>query len=424
MIDEIRRALEKRKTDILDWTKRIVAFQSENRPPVGNEGPAQEFVAASCRTMDLEPDVFNPLEVAGIQRHPSFLPGREYPAGRNNVAARWKGKGGGRSILLSGHIDVAPYEPDNWSVCRPFEPFQRDGRLYGRGTADMKGGLSALLWAIQILIDIGFEPAGDVIFESVVDEEFAGGNGTLASRLRGYNADLAILGEPTRMELCPACLGAFIGDITLTGKAGMPYMGSEIPNPVFGLARAIELFTEWQKEWRRKNSHPLFRGPGKELNVVLWNLASEIPGEFTQMGIPLVAGLSWIVWCYPGIREEEFYRQFNNFWKQNASDKKIAPFDLEITPTYHYVRPWETDGKDPAVRATADAFSDFAGKKPKIGGAPFSCDLALYGDVGGMPSVILGPRGDNLHAPDEWVLIEDIFTLAGMTALLVSRWCG
>jgi len=425
MIDAIRRALEERQSDIIEWTKMLVSFQSENRPPGGNEGPAQEFIADSCSKMGLDTDIFNPLEVQGIQKHPSFLPGREYPPGRSNVAACWKGSRGERSILLSGHVDVAPFEPDNWTVCRPFEPVEKKGRLYGRGTADMKGGLSAFFWAIQLLMDIGFVPAGDVIFESVVDEEFAGGNGTLASRLRGYNADLVVVGEPTRMELCPACLGAFLGDIRLTGKAGMPYMGSEIPNPVFGLARVIELFSEWQKEWRSRNSHPLFRRPGKDLNVVLWNLSSQVPGEFTQMGIPLVAGLSWIVWCYPGMSEEEFYRHFRNFWNNHtAADKKIKPFDLEITPTYHYVRPWETGIEDPAVRAVADAFSEYMGKKPVIAGAPFSCDLALYGDTGKMPSVILGPRGDNLHAPDEWVLIEDIFTLAGIAALLITEWCS
>jgi len=424
MIDTIRQALNRRRSDILEWTKKLIAFPSENRPPGGNEGPAQEFIVDSCRKMGLDVDVFNPLDVQGIQNHPSFLPGREYPQGRNNVAARWKGSGGGRSILLSGHVDVAPFEPDNWKVCRPFEPVEQDGRLYGRGTADMKGGLSAFLWAIQLLMDIDFMPAGDVIFESVVDEEFAGGNGTLSSRLRGHNADLAILGEPTRMEVCPACLGAFLGDIGLTGKAGMPYMGSAIPNPVFGLSGVIELFSEWQNEWRSRNSHPLFRRPGKELNVVLWGLSSKIPGEFTQMGIPLVAGLSWIVWCYPGMSEKEFYRQFRNFWEGHAaSDEKVKPFDFEITPTYHYVRPWETGTDDPGVRAVTDAFSDYTGESPAVGGAPFSCDLALYGDVGSMPAVILGPRGDNLHAPDEWALIEDIYTLAGIVAILVTRWC-
>ncbi len=72
-----------------------------------------------------------------------------------------------------------------------------------------------MFWAMRILHELECQPKGDILFESVVDEEFAGGNGTLAARLRGYNADLALVSEPTRMEICPACLGAFLGDMTL-----------------------------------------------------------------------------------------------------------------------------------------------------------------------------------------------------------------
>jgi len=203
--------------EIVSWTEALIRFPSENRSPLGAEGPAQDFVADACHGRGWEVSRFRPDVIAGIRQHPSWLSGREY-AGRENVTARWRGSGRSKSVLLSGHIDVAPYEPDNWTVCRPFEPKRKGGRLYGRGAADMKGGLAAAFWAMRILQELGFEPAGDVLFESLVDEEFAGGNGTLAARLRGHNADLAIVGEPTRMRVCPACLGAFLGDLTITGS--------------------------------------------------------------------------------------------------------------------------------------------------------------------------------------------------------------
>jgi acetylornithine deacetylase len=434
----IRDAVRKRNDAILEWARTLVGFPSENRPPGGAEGEAQTFLEEELEKLGLRVDSFRPDEIPGIENNPSWLPGRLYSEGRRNVVGVWKGRkgsvpekgaggpgSGGQSLLFSGHIDVAPFEPDNWSVCRPFEPVIRDGRLYGRGSADQKGGLAAAFWAIKILGELGFEPAGDVIFESVVDEEFAGGNGTLASRLRGHNADLAVLTEPTRMELCPASLGAFLGDLTLSGRAGMPYMGHEIPNPVKGAARAIQCFSEWETEWRKRNSHRLFVGPGKQLNVVLWCVDTRGPGEFTQMGIPLLTRISWIVWCYPGMTEEEFFRQFEAFWeKKGAEEPDLAPFGLDVRPTFHFVRPWETNVEDPAVRAAADAFERFTEKAPAIGGAPFSCDLAHYGDAGKMPSVILGPRGENLHAPDEWVLVEDVLALTGVYAILAAAWCG
>ena len=419
----IRAAIEARKAEILDWTMTLIRFPSENRPPSGAEAGAQDFLAAECRKAGWVTELFLPTEVPDIQDHPGWLAGRDYPPGRRNCAARWAGSGNGKSLLFSGHVDVAPFEPDNWKVCRPFEPRLLDGRLYGRGSADMKGGMAAAFWAMKILSENGFRPAGDIIFESVVDEEFAGGNGTLAGRLKGFNADLAVLTEPTRMQICPACLGAFLGDITIRGKAGMPYMGAAIANPVFAAARVIALFRQWQDVWRRENSHPLFQEQGKELNVVLSSISSTVPGEFTQMGIPLIATVSWITWCYPGMTEPDFYARFRAFWEPIfAADPELAPFTVDLTPTYHYVRPWETPSAHPGVLEAIQAFRSVTGTAPSVGGASFSCDLGVYGDPGGMPCFILGPRGDNLHAPDEWVLLEDIYTLTGIFADLAVRW--
>jgi len=424
-ISAIRAAVNRRADEIVAWTKKFVSFPSENRPPDGNEAAAQKWVAAECRKRKWDVDVFSPLAVRGIRKHPSWLEGRNYPKGRDNVVARWRGTGGGKAILLSGHCDVAPFEPDNWKVCRPYKPVVKNGRLYGRGSADMKGGLAAMFWAMCILQDLGFRPAGDILFESVVDEEFASGNGTLAARLRGHNADLAIVSEPTRMEVCPACLGAFLGDLTLTGKGGMAYMGKAIANPMNGAARAIELFGEWQTKWRAENSHPLFTAPGKELNVLPWHITTEKSGEFTQMGTPLQAKIAWIVWSHPGMTETEFYRRFRKFWKEHAAkDPALQPFELTLERAYHYVKPWETPTGSAAVKAVVSAFERYRGEKPGIGGASFSCDLGIHGEVGGMPSILLGPRGGDLHAPDEWVEIQDLLDLTGIYATLAVEWCG
>ena len=418
----VRDVVQRRAEDIIEWVKTLVRFPSENRPPSGNEAPAQEFIAEECRKLGLTVDIFAPDKVPDIQNHPSWLAGREYED-RRNVVARWKGAGEGKSLLLSGHVDVAPFEPDNWKACRPYEPVVKDGRLYGRGSADMKGGLGAAFWALRILRELGFEPAGDVLFESLVDEEFAGGNGTLAARLRGHNANLAVLCEPTGMEICPACVGAFLGDLTLKGRAGMPYTGTAIPNPISGAARAIELFGEWQDKWRAENSHPLFKGAGKQLNTLLWRAESSRPGEFTQMGTPLQTMISWIVWCYPGMSEKEFYERFRAFWQEHvARDEALKPFEIALEPRFHFIKPWETPVEGPAVKKAVEAFSRCQ-MDPVVGGAPFSCDLGIYGEDGGMECFLLGPRGDNLHGPDEWVLVDDILSLTRVYATLLLLWC-
>lgn len=426
----IHEAVGRRKAEILAWLEDLVRCPGENRPPTGNENAAQDFLKSKCEREGLDIHEFLPSEVPDIENHRYWLRGREYPTGRRNLVARWASAAGasaagrqGRSLLFSGHVDVAPHEPDNWKVSRPFEPRLVDGRLYGRGTADMKGGMAAAFWGMKILKELGFKPQADILFESVVDEEFAGGNGTLAARLAGHNADLAVLTEPTRMEVCPACLGAFLGDITLQGKAGMPYMGSEIPNPIVGAGRLIEHFQEWRKSWRSENSHPLFSQAGKELNLALSGIRSILPGELEQMGTPLVTSISWIVWCYPGMTEAEFSRRFSDFWKERfSSDHVLAPFSADIQPTYHFVRPRETPVDHSGVKSVVEAYRAVTGSDPVVGGAPFSCDLGVYGDPGGMPCLILGPRGDNLHAPDEWVLLDDVYTLTEIFAALAAVW--
>ena len=205
----------------------------------------------------------------------------------------------------------------------------------------------------------------------------------------------------------------------------MPFMGHEIKNSIDGAARAVELFKEWESYWRSVNGHDLFKEPGKELNVVLWNIDSKTKGEFTQMGNPLLTKISWIVWSYPGMSEENFYNKFRAFWADYfKSDPVLKLFEYEIVPAFHYVKPWESDANNSGIKKLADVYREYTNTAPVIGGASLSCDMAIYGNQGKMPIIILGPGGDNLHASDEWVSLEDIFELAGVFALMINKWCG
>lgn len=134
------------------------------------------------------------------------------------MVAVLKGSGGGKSIILNGHIDVVPVGDEaNWEH-DPFSGMIECGKLYGRGATDMKGGNVALLMAIESIIASGIKLKGDVIFQSVIEEE-SGGAGTLAAVLRGYQADGAIIPEPTNMKLFPKQQGSMWFRITVTGKA-------------------------------------------------------------------------------------------------------------------------------------------------------------------------------------------------------------
>ena len=121
--------------------------------------------------------------------------------------------------------------------------------------------------------------------------------------------------------------------------------------------------------------------------------------------------------------ENEFYKRFRAYWENHAkSDPALRPFELRLEPAYHFVKPWETNVDDPAVQTVAEAFNEYQ-QPAAVCGFQASGDIAIYGGVGEMPVVYLGPRCDNLHAPDEWVEVADILTLTKVYANIALKWC-
>ena len=181
---EIMEAVEAKTTEIAAFLQKLIQFDSET----GKEGPIQDFIAASLRKMGLEVDQWVP-DLDELAKHPAYIPakGRDF-SGRPNVVGIHRGDPAARSLLFNGHVDTIPWTPvSDWQ----FDPLSgelKDGRILGRGSSDMKGGLAAMTMAVKTLLDIGMAPRGSVILEYVMDEEVSG-LGTLACVTRGYKAD-------------------------------------------------------------------------------------------------------------------------------------------------------------------------------------------------------------------------------------------
>jgi len=190
--------------EINDWlvsiTQQLVQTPSINHPPSGDELQCQMLIFDYLRNMGLDPDIYSLDQVSGLKEHPSYWPQRDYHH-RPNVSARIPGRGDGRSLVLSGHIDTVPLGAKEWAH-DPFGGQVDNGKLYGLGAYDMKGGVAINLGVMRILQELGVELKGDLVFESVVDEEFAGVNGTLAARLHNGPADGVIIPEPTDLMIC------------------------------------------------------------------------------------------------------------------------------------------------------------------------------------------------------------------------------
>ncbi len=211
--------VSKNRDRLFSVIQELVRRPSENTPPAGNEGECQRFIASRLSAAGYDPDMYLLGDVAGLAEHPLFMPGRDYGA-RPNLAATRKGANGGRSLIFSGHVDTVPHGTQPWTR----DPFSGDidsGRLYGRGSNDMKAGVCISLFLMEALSELNIRLAGDLTFETVIDEEFGGVNGTLAGRVRGYIADAAVITEPSFLRICAAQRGGRIAHITFRAPGGI-----------------------------------------------------------------------------------------------------------------------------------------------------------------------------------------------------------
>lgn len=403
---------------MLDLLARLVACPTENTPPDGNEAPGQALIEAYYRENGLAIERFSPADLPEYPNHPEFLP--RNLKGRENVLGIWRGTGGGRSLLLTGHMDVVPKEPLPWTVTQPYAPLVKDGRMYGRGTADMKAGLACFATAVARLKKAGYRPKGDIVLESVVDEEFAGANGTIASRLKGYNTDFAIVSEATGLNICPACVGGLVLTLTVKGVAGMPFTGEEIGNPAYDIGELIGLMREFGEiRMATAPKPPLWEGTVQGAQIVITKVKSGEAFEDGQLSAPLDAWMEIVMQSYPGESEDALIAQLNDFLKRRYHD----PDGLVLRRLYHYCRPAHTDPDYPGVKTLARCAAPYT-DRARVCGAMFSCDMFALTEIGAIPSVAFGPVGARLHAPDEWVDIDSMEVCVKTLMDFIPEWCG
>lgn len=150
-------------------------------------------------------DIWEP-DINELKKHPGYVPTTQNYKDRPNVVGFQKGKGSGRSLLFNGHVDVIPPGPLSAWEHNPWSGEVENGKLYGRGSSDMKSGLAAMTMALDAIIESGITLKGNVILEYTIDEEFTG-NGTLACVQRGYKADCGIVCESSSLKVQPASIG-------------------------------------------------------------------------------------------------------------------------------------------------------------------------------------------------------------------------
>jgi acetylornithine deacetylase len=413
----IKKQLAVRRKDLVELTRDLIRLQSIT----GQEAAAQAHIARKLGDMGLAMDVFEP-DLSALEQHPGFhkLEGLSFK-GRPNVIATWKGQGGGRSLILNGHIDTIPVEPVAAWTHAPFAADVANGKVYGRGASDMKGGLASMTIAVQILRDLGVRLAGDVILQYVVDEELTG-YGTLAAVIKGYRADAGICLETSDLCVQPACVGRLWFALEVSGKAVSVTRHWEGHSAIDKGILFVQGFKELeQKRWRELR-HPLY--PDQRLalpcGVFMFN------GGTFPSAVPDHAELRGSLGVLPHEDVEDVKRAVSAAVSAVArSDPWLSTHLPRLTFKDVGADGAEIPAEHPIVQTVISAYRRVEDRAPEVSGRVGGADTRYLIKYAKTPTVIFGPGlSSEMHAVDESVPIRNLEVAAEVIARSIVDWCG
>jgi len=413
------------RDELVSMLQALVRVDSVAVPPHGKETRAQATLRRLLRPYRLDIEMYD-TGFLERSRHEYVRHDREY-AGRHNLVARLAGTGRGRSLLLSGHMDTVPTRPNPWRDS-PFSGTIRRGRLHGRGSWDMKGGLVAQFGVAMALRKAGVRLGGDLLCESVVDEEFAGGGGTLAGRLRGDRADACAIAEGTNHEVVRATRGGHFFDVVCRAGDPMAYFSKdEVVSPAVPMGRLLGWVDEWTRRRRevdRGETYAHFPDPApvQVLALEANRFDPDIPWS-----VPLEARVRLYFQFLP---HEDVASVVSEIERSLLAFADADPFfrrhPLEVR---RLVDPpllgHELAADHPWTRCLHGAARAVLGEeKATLSAAEWPCDAFLCQRYFDIPTLLFGPRGAGSHNANEYVEVASVLRTAEVYLAAALDWCG
>jgi acetylornithine deacetylase len=410
-------AVEERRDDVVSFLQRLIQFDSVT----GNETEIQAFIADYLTELALEVDAFD-ADPDALRQYPGFLEPERPLAGRPNVVGVWRGRGGGRSILLNGHVDTVPLEPLSEWARGPLSGSLADGKVWGRGASDMKGGVAAMTMAVVILRGLGLRPGGDVILEYVVDEERTG-LGTLACVHRGYRADAGICCETSDLEVMPACIGRMWFTIHVRGKpAGISarWEGVSAIDKAVKLVAAVEALEAMRIQ---DLAHPLFPDNRGALPCAVTMFRAGTFPSITPEEATLRGSMGLMPYEDPAEAEAQLRQQIMRVCE---ADPWLRHHPADLTTQGGYVAAGaEIPAGHPIVDTVSRSFRQVTGREPVLSARMGASDTRFLIKRGLTPTVIFGPgTTSQMHAMNEHVPVDNVVIATKVLALAIHDWCN
>jgi len=387
----------------------------------GDEDAIAAVLADRLESLGLAVEIFTP-NPADIRDDPAW-PGEEVPRETLSVVLGRVGRAGGRRLVLSGHIDVVPAgDPATWTL-EPFSGQVVGGELYGRGACDMKGGVASILGAVRALRDTGtLERLDGELIVALVPSEEDGGQGTLAAIRAGAVGDMAIITEPTNLDLVVAHAGAITFQLTVPGRAAHASRRTE---GVSALANLHTLITALEADEAHRNAaetEPLMTELGMPYPTMIGKVAG---GEWasTVMDRVVADGRYGVRLGQSDADAEAELRACIAAACEADPFLREHPATVEITGARFASS--RVAGDHPLPVGLAEVAREVTGTAPAQIGVPYGCDMRLFINVGDTPCVVYGPGDVRLaHGADERVPLAEVEACARVLAAWVIESMG
>jgi acetylornithine deacetylase len=387
---------------------------------LGNEGGAQGLVSEYIESMGLDAEMWE-VDLKAVRNDPAFGPLDISYVGRPNVTAVWPASAdGGRSLILNGHIDVVSPGPlEDWS----FDPWDAriDGDwMYGRGAADMKSGIAAMLLAVKAVRSAGVGLRGDVIIETVVEEECTG-NGALACALRGFRADAALIPEPTDMHASLATVGVIWFRVTTRGQSSHVLAAQSAVNAIEKMHPVIRSLRDLERALNAEDRHPLYRLVHHPINLNVGVMRGGDWPSTVPSRCSLVCRLSFL----PGYTVQRIQTRVK---ETVASAAESDPWLCENPPEVQFfgfrAESSLVDPSTPPMRILAECHQGVTGNELEFRPGTATGDQRIFINNLHIPATSYGPVSQHIHAPNESVFVPSIAQVAQVLGLCLLRWCG